>query len=134
MKFSVRSLLAIISSVCLSVVAIPIATAFGQGKAAAKPSFTPLQTKAKKELVIAKLEQSVPQLMKEGAVPRLSIALLRNGELVWRQGFGVKNTKTNEPVTDGAVFEAASLSKPVFAYAVLKLVDAGSFDLDKPLN
>jgi CubicO group peptidase (beta-lactamase class C family) len=72
--------------------------------------------------------------MKDGDVPGLSIALLRDGELVWHRGFGVKNTKTNEPVSDSTVFEAASLSKPVFAYAVLKLVDAGKFDLDKPLN
>jgi CubicO group peptidase (beta-lactamase class C family) len=108
--------------------------AFGQEKAAAKPSFTALRAKETKERMIARLERGVPQLMKDGGVPGLSIALLRDGELVWRHGFGVKNTKTNEPVTDDTVFEAASLSKPVFAYAVLKLLDAGKFDLDKPLN
>jgi len=134
MKFYVKSLLALVLPVCLSVSAAPFMATFGQEKAAAKPSFTPLRAKSKKEQVIAKLEQSVPQLMKDGDVPGLSIALLRNGELVWHRGFGVMNTKTNEPVTDSTVFEAASLSKPVFAYAVLKLVDAGKFDLDKPLN
>jgi CubicO group peptidase (beta-lactamase class C family) len=100
----------------------------------AKPTATPLQTKAKKEQIVTQLEQRIPQLMKDGDVPGLSIALLRNGEMVWHHGFGVKNTKTNEPVADDTVFEAASLSKPVFAYAVLKLLDAGKFDLDKPLN
>ncbi|MGH9755133.1 MAG: serine hydrolase [Blastocatellia bacterium] len=131
---SVKSFLVVVLSACLPVLAIPVVTAFGQEKAAAKPSFTPLRTKAKREQVITKLEQSIPQLMKDADLPGLSIALLRDGELVWHRGFGVMNTKTNEPVTDGAVFEAASLSKPVFAYAVLKLVDAGKFDLDKPLN
>jgi CubicO group peptidase (beta-lactamase class C family) len=43
------------------------------------------------------------------------------------------NAKTKEPVTGDAVFEAASLSKPIFAYAVLKLVDSGKLDLDRPL-
>src|SRR5262245_18358969 len=134
MKFTVKLFPSAVLSVCLSVLASTDHNVFGQEKAATKPSYAPLQTKEKKEQVIAKLERGVPQLMKDGDVPGLSIALLRDGELVWRHGFGVKNTETNEPVTDDTVFEAASLSKPVFAYAVLKLFDAGKFDLDKPLN
>jgi CubicO group peptidase (beta-lactamase class C family) len=46
---------------------------------------------------------------------------------------GVNDTQTREPVTADTVFEAASLSKPVFAYAVLKLVEKGMIDLDKPM-
>src|SRR5499426_3611769 len=134
MRSTVKLFMAIVLSVCLLVSAIPDHGIFGQEKAAAKPDLTQLRTKEKKEQLIAKLEQGVPQLMKDGDVPGLSIALLRDAELVWRHGFGVKNTKTNEPVADDTVFEAASLSKPVFAYAVLKLLDAGKFDLDKPLN
>ncbi|MCI0392800.1 MAG: serine hydrolase [Acidobacteria bacterium] len=133
MRLSVKSLPAVVLSV-YSVLTILSATTFGQEKAAAKPTFTPLRVKEKKEQVIARLEQNIPQLMKDGDVPGLSIALVRNGELIWHHGFGVKNTKTNEPVTESTVFEAASLSKPVFAYAMMKLVDAGKFDLDKPLN
>jgi len=95
---------------------------------------TPLQTKAKPEALIAHLQQRIPQLMQEGEVPALVIALIREGKLVWHHSFGVKNTETKEPVTDSTIFEAASLSKPVFTYAVLKLVDRGQFDLDKPLN
>jgi CubicO group peptidase (beta-lactamase class C family) len=110
--------------------AIPFAAAIGQEKA----DSTPIRSGEKKEQIIASLERGLPQLMKEGDVPGLSIALLRDGDVAWRHGFGVTNSKTKEPVTDGTVFEAASLSKPVFAYAVLKLVDAGKFDLDKPLN
>jgi CubicO group peptidase (beta-lactamase class C family) len=84
--------------------------------------------------IIARLEARIPQLMQEGDVPGLALALVRGGELVWRRGFGVKNARTGEPVTDNTVFEAASLSKPVFAYAVLKLVEGGKFDIDKPLT
>jgi CubicO group peptidase (beta-lactamase class C family) len=84
--------------------------------------------------VTSRLERDIPALMKEANVPGLSIALIRGGEVAWQHAFGVKDAKTHEAVNDNTVFEAASLSKPVFAYAVMKLVDAGKFDLDKPLN
>ena len=94
----------------------------------------PLRAKAKKEQTVPRLEILIPRLLDEGIVPGLSIALVQDGELIWHRGFGVKNSQTKEPVTDNTVFEAASLSKPVFAYAVLKLVDAGKIDLDTPLT
>jgi len=72
--------------------------------------------------------------MKEAAIPGVSIALIRNGKTYWLHEFGVRNAKTNSPVTADTVFEAASLSKPVVAYGVLKLVDQGKLDLDTPLS
>ena len=84
--------------------------------------------------VINRLEQTIPRLMADGDIPGLSIALVRKGEVVWSRGFGVKNIETKEAVDDNTVFEAASLTKPVFAYAILKLVDSGKIDLDTPLT
>lgn len=86
-----------------------------------------------KDEAVTRLEQGLPRLMADADVPGLSIALIRGGEVVWTRGFGVSSATTKEPVTDETVFEAASLSKPVFAYAVMKLVDAGKLDLDTPL-
>jgi CubicO group peptidase (beta-lactamase class C family) len=84
--------------------------------------------------VISRLESEVPGLMKQGGVPGMSIALIRDGKTVWLRGFGVKDKKTGEPVETDTVFEAASLSKPVFTYGVLKLVDQGKLNLDTPLS
>lgn len=83
---------------------------------------------------IERLEKDIPQLMKDADIPGLSAALIRNGKLVWHKNFGVADAETNEPVTDETIFEAASLSKIVTAYAALQLVDQGKLDLDKPLN
>ncbi len=94
----------------------------------------PLRAKEKTAQLAARLERVVPRLQAEGLVPGLSIALLQEGRPVWQRGFGVKNAQTKEPVAAETVFDAASLSKPVFAYAVLKLVDAGRLDLDAPLQ
>ena len=72
--------------------------------------------------------------MSKAEIPGLSIAVIRHGRIQWVRAFGVKNTKTSEPVTDDTLFQAASLSKPVFAYGVLKLVDEGRLALDVPLT
>jgi CubicO group peptidase (beta-lactamase class C family) len=45
----------------------------------------------------------------------------------------VANTETRVPVREDSLFQAASLSKPVFAYVVLQLADQKLLDLDRPL-
>jgi CubicO group peptidase (beta-lactamase class C family) len=67
-------------------------------------------------------------------VPAVSLALLQDGELVYHRTYGVENTVTNAPLRPQAVFEAASITKSVFAYAVNRLVQRGEFDLEQPLH
>ena len=74
------------------------------------------------------------QILKGGRVPGLSFAILRDGKIVETKTLGVRDTSTGTPVDGNTIFEAASLSKPVFAYAVLQLVDAGLLSLDTPLS
>ncbi|MGB5528102.1 MAG: serine hydrolase [Gemmatimonadota bacterium] len=79
------------------------------------------------------LLDSVPEIMKRANVPGLQLAYLDAGQVAMKAAFGYANSETTAPVTDKTVFEAASLSKPVFAYAVLRMVDRGEWDLDEPL-
>jgi CubicO group peptidase (beta-lactamase class C family) len=83
---------------------------------------------------IGALQKQVPDLLKEATVPGISMALIRGGKTYWVHAFGVRDAKSGQPVVDETIFEAASLSKPVFAYGVLKLVDQGKLDLDAPLS
>jgi len=83
--------------------------------------------------VVADLEGFIPQLMTQARIPGLQIALIRDGKIVWHQDFGVRNAKTGDPVTDDTIFEAASLTKPFFAYYVMKLAEQGVISLDKPI-
>ena len=69
----------------------------------------------------------------EADVPGLSVAIVNGDRTVYHGVFGVTNTRTGVPVDDSTVFEAASLSKPVFAYYALRQVEAGLLDLDTPL-
>jgi CubicO group peptidase (beta-lactamase class C family) len=73
------------------------------------------------------------QLMRDAVVPGVALGVIE-GRHERQFSFGLKNSVTRDPVTKETVFEAASLSKPVFAYAVLRLVDSGRLDLDKPLS
>ncbi|MET0755586.1 MAG: serine hydrolase domain-containing protein [Pseudoxanthomonas sp.] len=75
----------------------------------------------------------LPRIMQAFAVPGVGIAVVEAGEVVWSRPFGVANASTQTPVDTRTVFEDASLSKPVFAYLVLQLVDQGLIDLDRPL-
>jgi len=93
-----------------------------------------LQDGAQWKPLIADLEKQIPQLMEQAVVPGFSIAIIKDAKLLWHRGFGVRNSASKEPVDNDTVFEAASTSKPVFAYAVLKLCEKGVMALDTPLT
>nr|WKN35700.1 serine hydrolase [Tunicatimonas sp. TK19036] len=71
--------------------------------------------------------------MKELNIPGLAIALIENGEVSYHQTFGYANREEEQPVTEQTIFEAASISKSVFAFFVMTYVEEGALDLDKPL-
>lgn len=83
---------------------------------------------------IATLETRIPDLMAQTSVPGLSIVLIRDAKIYWRHGFGIRDAETRQPVDNNTVFEAASMSKPVFAYVVMKLAEQGTIGLDTPLT
>ncbi len=83
---------------------------------------------------VATLSRDIPSLMQQTDTPGLSVALIQNGRTSWVHSFGTVDPTTGEPVTDRTRFSAASLSKTVFAYAVLQMVDQGKLDLDTPLT
>jgi CubicO group peptidase (beta-lactamase class C family) len=66
-------------------------------------------------------------------VPGVSIAVIHDGQIDWARGFGV--TKSDgPPVTPNTLFQAASISKPVTAMAVLHLAESGKLNLDADVN
>jgi CubicO group peptidase (beta-lactamase class C family) len=71
--------------------------------------------------------------MSELRVPGVSIAVIRAGRIEWADGFGVARLQ-GPPVTSSTLFQAASISKPITALAVLHLVQEGRVDLDKDVN
>jgi CubicO group peptidase (beta-lactamase class C family) len=70
----------------------------------------------------------------EAAVPAMAAAVMREDRPDRFICCGVRGLQEPIPVDENTVFEAASLSKPVFAYAVLQLVDQGRLSVDAPLG
>jgi CubicO group peptidase (beta-lactamase class C family) len=66
-------------------------------------------------------------------IPGLSIAVINDSKVVYHQAFGFANLEKKQPVTNETIFEGASMSKSVFAFFVMKFVEEGKLDLDKPL-
>jgi CubicO group peptidase (beta-lactamase class C family) len=83
--------------------------------------------------------QSLPRMrltdrMKHYDVPGVSIAVFDNGQILWARGYGLADISANEPVTPQTLFQAASISKSVTAFAALQLVQQGKLNLDEDVN
>lgn len=75
---------------------------------------------------------AVRAAMAETGAKGLAIAVIDNGRVVSAQAFGLRNAK-GDPLTPDTIMYGASLTKVVFSYYVMMLVDEGKLDLDKPL-
>jgi len=75
-------------------------------------------------------ELTIQELMDRFNVPGVSVAVIKDFEIHWARGYGVADLETGAPVDPETMFQAASISKPVAAMAVLKAVQDGLFGLD----
>ena len=66
-------------------------------------------------------------------VPGVSVAFLDGGKVAASMALGAATLEPRRPVTPTTIFEAASVSKPVFAWIVMKLVEDGVIELDRPI-
>lgn len=66
--------------------------------------------------------------------PGASIAVINNFEVEWARGFGVGDSSFKNKVTTQTLFQAGSISKPVFALAVMRLAQEGQLNLDEDIH
>jgi CubicO group peptidase (beta-lactamase class C family) len=81
----------------------------------------------------ATLQPFVQQVVAAFGLAGLAIGIVKSGELVYSQGFGVRNLDTQEPITPRSLFHLASVSKPFVATAIVQLVEQGKIALDAPI-
>jgi CubicO group peptidase (beta-lactamase class C family) len=83
---------------------------------------------------IEALEAFLLSRTETGAVPGLSVSVVKGDRLVWVKGFGFADLATASPATPQTNYLWFSMSKIVTATAVLRLAEGGKLDLDAPAD
>lgn len=80
---------------------------------------------------IQQVDTVVANFMAKYKIPGVSIAITKNGKLVYAKGYGLADSANASPVTTQSLFRIASVSKPVTSIAIMKLVESGRLTLDE---
>ncbi len=78
------------------------------------------------------LDKQVPELLLRYDIPGASLALVANGELAWSGAYGYADAANQIPMTTKTTMRVQSISKPITAWGVMRLVQTGKIDLDAP--
>ena len=101
------------------------------------PSPSPLVTAGLANLPAAQaaaLDAAIQAALPRLRAPGLSVGVVRDRELRWSAGYGLSDVENTVPATPITVSRLASVSKPITAAAVLRLVEQGRMDLDAPIQ
>src|SRR6202789_2981692 len=122
-----------------SILAAPL-LAFGAlitaAPANAAPAAAPqaISPKAQNSANWSSLDQFISSSMKDWKVPGASVAIVRDGAAVYMKGFGVRDIRTNQPVTADTLFDIGSCTKAFTSAAVAMLVDEGKMQWEGKMN
>jgi len=117
----------IISSLMLAVILVTAC------EASPPPTPVPTATAAGADQFGA-IRAHIERLVAEGQVPSMAVAVARDGEIVWEEGFGLADREKNIPATEHTMYALASISKPLTATGLMILVERGLIDLDASIN
>ena len=79
---------------------------------------------------LAPLDHLMSDFVRQHRLPGASLAVAKDGRLVYARGFGLADRQSGETVQPESLFRIASLSKPITSVAILQLVEAGRLKLD----
>jgi CubicO group peptidase (beta-lactamase class C family) len=91
------------------------------------------KTPASQAQLSAALQPFVEEVVARFALAGLAVGIVKDGALVYAQGFGVRSLDTREPVTPRSLFHLASISKPFVATAIVQLAERGAIELAAPV-
>lgn len=77
---------------------------------------------------------TLDELMQRFRLPAVSVAVIKDFRIHWARAYGIADAETGQPADTATLFQAGSISKPVFAMVVVQLAQAGRFSLDADVN
>ncbi len=80
------------------------------------------------------IEENVPLAMEDAHMPGFSIAVVKDGETIYSEGFGLRDTGKILPATADTLYGIGSITKSFVAIAIMQLVEAGEISLDDPVS
>jgi CubicO group peptidase (beta-lactamase class C family) len=80
------------------------------------------------------LRAHIRRVMDSTKTPSIAVAVAKGGRIIWEEGFGFADVEHRIPATPTTLYSMASISKPITATGVMKLVEQGKIDLDRPAN
>lgn len=84
----------------------------------------------KRDKLSAEVDVVVRQQMKEQHIPGIGLAVVREGRIVYANGYGLANIETSTSVSPETIFEAGSITKQFTATAIMLLAEEGKLSLD----
>ncbi|WP_445357848.1 serine hydrolase domain-containing protein [Microbulbifer sp. ANSA002] len=93
-----------------------------------------LPSQQERSAEITNIEEFLPTIMKEAAIPGMAVSRVKDGKLVFQQVYGMADVESGEAVTQNTPFNIASISKPIMGVTLLQLVDNGNLELDRDIN
>ncbi len=80
------------------------------------------------------IEKNVPLYMETARMPGFSIAVVHDGETIYAEGFGLRDTQKILPATPDTLYGIGSITKSFVAIGIMQLVEAGKISLDDPVS
>jgi CubicO group peptidase (beta-lactamase class C family) len=81
-----------------------------------------------------KVDDYVRAEMQAAQIPGVSLAVIKNGEIVLARGYGLANVEHQVPVKPETIFQSGSMGKQFTATAVIMLVEDGKIGLEDPIT
>lgn len=79
------------------------------------------------------IDAEVAKILTHTRAEGMAVAVIDHGKVGYVQSYGIRNAK-GDPLKTDTVMYGASLTKTVFAYTVMQLVDQGKLNLDTPIG